>query len=144
SPNPSTANNLLLGVTCPSATLCWAVGLEPTYINISRPLIERYDGTSWTVARSPSTSSAPDDHLSGVWCNSSSDCWAVGSFRRNGYPRRNQTLIQHFDGSAWRIISSPNTSVQQNNFLTSVTCASTADCWAVGLAVVDFVSQAVI
>src|SRR5947207_12562352 len=35
-------------------------------------------------------------------------------------------------GAAWSIVSSPNTSATQDNFLSDVTCTSASDCWAVG------------
>ena len=43
-----------------------------------------------------------------------------------------QTLIERWDGTSWAIVSSPNTSTTQNNYLYGVTCASASECWAVG------------
>ena len=43
-----------------------------------------------------------------------------------------QTLIERWDGTSWAIVTSPNTSTTQNNFLYGVTCVSASDCWAVG------------
>ena len=46
--------------------------------------------------------------------------------------RRFQTLIEHWDGASWAIVTSPNTSPAPANILVAVTCASASDCWAVG------------
>jgi hypothetical protein len=49
-------------------------------------------------------------------------------------------LIEHWDGTFWSIVSSPNasinssTSANNGNYLNSVTCISESDCWAVGYA----------
>ena len=62
-------------------------------------------------------------------CVSASDCWAVGYL----WPGSTyQTLIEQWDGSAWAIVASPNTSSTHTNVLQGVTCVSAADCWAVG------------
>jgi hypothetical protein len=58
---------------------------------------------------------------------SASDCWAVGYYIN----AVTQTLIERWDGTAWAIVSSPNTA-SGNNFLLGVTCVSASDCWAVG------------
>src|SRR5207249_4537380 len=41
-------------------------------------------------------------------------------------------LVEHWDGSAWSVVSSPNPLASQNNFFNGVTCFSASDCWAVG------------
>ena len=40
------------------------------------------------------------------------------------------TLTEHWNGTAWSIVTSPNAS--QGNVLSGVTCTSASDCWAVG------------
>ena len=123
-----TQRNLLLGVTCASASNCWAVG---SYFNggAYQTLIERWDGTSWSVVSSPNTSPTQDNILAGVTCASGSDCWSVG-YHLAGVAY--QTLIEHWDGTAWAIVASPNASLTQGNTLAAVTCTSASDCWAVG------------
>src|SRR5207244_865516 len=83
---------------------------------------------NWTIVASPNTSTT-QNNLLGVTCVSASDCWAVGSnVAGSGAPR---TLIEHWDGTVWAVVSSPNASLP-NNVLSSVTCVSASDCWAVG------------
>jgi hypothetical protein len=128
SPNPSQNNNLF-GVTCVSASNCWAVG---GYVagSTAQTLIEHWDGTSWITFTSPNTSTAQYNILFSLTCRSATDCWAVGNYTGTN---ANQTLIERWDGASWLIISSPNTSATQANYLSGVTCVSaTADCWAIG------------
>ena len=132
-PSPNTVitrGNYLVSVACMSASDCWAVGSYSTGIpSIAQTLIERWDGTSWAIFNSPNTNTAHGNGLYSVTCVSPSDCWAVGSYLNGNIV---QTLIEHWDGASWAIVSSPNTSATQDNVLASVTCVSASDCWAVG------------
>jgi hypothetical protein len=131
SPNTSaTRNNFLYGVTCVSASECWAVGGYYTG-SANQTLIERWDGISWTIVNSPSTSATEHNVLYGVTCVSASDCWAAG-FYNNSLTSNNQTLIERWDGTSWAIVPSPNTLPIQDNHLFAVTCVSGSECWAVG------------
>ena len=129
SPNsrPTATDNFPLGVTCVSASDCWAVGYYDNGAN--QTVIQHWNGTSWIVVSSPNTSPIQNNLLRGVTCNSASDCWAVGSYDNGGVL---QTLIEHWDGNGWTIVPSPNTSASQSNFLSGVTCTSALNCWAVG------------
>src|SRR5438105_8669888 len=92
------------------------------------PLAPAVAGGDWSIVTSPNTSTT-QNNLLGVTCVSASDCWAVGSYVADrGAP---QTLIEHWDGTSWAIVPSPNTSLP-NNVLSGVTCVSWSDCWAVG------------
>lgn len=119
-------NNYLYDVTCASAATCWAVG---SFFNgsFTQTLIERWDGTSWATATSPVVAY----YLNGVTCASTSDCWAVGSYYPTGSSHA-QTLIEHWDGTSWALVSSPNPTDVGDNYLSSVTCPSASECWAVG------------
>jgi hypothetical protein len=129
SPNTSTTQgNSLFGVTCASASDCWAVGNHWSSSGILT-LIEHWNGVSWSIARSPNATGVNVNELSSVTCASGSDCWAVGDRTTSGYY---QTLIIHWNGFQWKIVTSPNPSVEQDTFLNGVTCGSASDCWAVG------------
>lgn len=126
SPNTSPLQaNFLLKTTCTSSSDCWAVGYTGAY----QTLIERWDGNSWAIVTSVNTSASQQNFLQGVTCTSASDCWAVGYYYTGFY---RQTLIQHWDGTSWAIVSSPSSSPIENNFLKAVICTSASDCWAVG------------
>ena len=125
SPNtdPSQSNQLN-GVTCVSASDCWAVGnyFGGTYYHT---LVEHWDGNAWTITPSPNASETAFNNFYAVACTSASDCWTVG------YGTSFETLIEHWDGSSWSIVPSPNVTAVQN-ILTGLACTSASDCWAVG------------
>lgn len=133
SPNTSTSDdNFLYSVACTSSSQCWAVGNHSIVSNFgfAQPLIERWDGTAWTIDDSPQTSPEQQDAiLSGVTCNSANDCWAVGLYVLTDF---NQTLVEHWDGTSWSVVTSANTSARESNRLNAVSCTSASDCWAVG------------
>jgi hypothetical protein len=82
---PTTMANTgtLANVTCLSASACWAVGaFSPPpgqgQQNGSTPqgLIERWDGSAWSVAESPDVT--PISDLYGVACSLGAQCFATG------------------------------------------------------------------
>lgn len=83
---------------------------------------------SWTIVSSPS----PNTNLNilyGVSAVSANDVWAVGySDDSSG---NISTLIEHWDGSQWSVVSSLNLGPKTNE-LYSVAAISTNDVWAVG------------
>src|SRR5206468_2374658 len=122
SPNTSTTQNNLLGVTCVSASDCWTVGSYVAGSGAPRTLIEHWDGTAWAIVPSPNAS-LPNNVLSGVTCVSASDCWAVGYYiTASGVY---QTLIERWDGTAWAIVNSPN--AWQMNRHNAFACVSASD-----------------
>jgi len=124
----SAQNNFLSDITCSSASDCWAVGY---YDNGSayQTLIEHWNGDTWMIVPSPNTSNGLQNRLHAVTCNSAEDCWTVGRYFTG---LTLQTLIEHWDGSSWTIVPSPNESGSAENILWGVTCTSTSDCWGVG------------
>ena len=94
--------NGLLGVTAVSSSDVWAVGDSG-----SGTLIEQWDGTSWTVVLSPSPAGTLANPLFGVAAVSATDIWAVGQ-SQNGTSGIPSTLIEHWDGTSWSIVTSPS------------------------------------
>ncbi|HJT82054.1 MAG TPA: hypothetical protein VJ719_12725 [Chthoniobacterales bacterium] len=122
----------LFGVTCVSESDCWAVGTRR-----SHTFTEHWDGTSWTFVFSPDIDPAHNHHeLLAVTCNSATDCWAVGA-RSDLTSPAIYTLIEHWNGTSWSIVDSPNAPSTVHNRLNSVTCSSASDCWAVGYSTVS-------
>src|SRR2546422_2007103 len=81
SPNTSTTqSNVLYGVSCASASDCWAVGYYNDGNNITQTLIEQYTGTAWSIATSAKTHPADDNFLKNVSCASAANCAAVGYY----------------------------------------------------------------
>ena len=70
--------NILRGVAGSSSNDVWAVGLGNSTSNQSgRPLVEHWNGTAWSLTRSPNTGQA-FAQLEAVSVISSNDVWAVG------------------------------------------------------------------
>ena len=129
SPNASTTqDNFLHGVSCLSPSFCVATGFYSNGAN-DQTLVESWNGSAWSIALSPNTSTTQDNYLRGVSCTSPSFCVATGHYS-NG--TNDQTLIESWNGTAWSIGSSPNTSTTQYNDLYGVSCTDPSFCVATG------------
>jgi hypothetical protein len=126
---PGTPYGALVGIACPGADDCWAVGsLEKG--KESSPLIEHYSGGSWRIVSSPTPAGATGGGLDGVTCVDADVCWATGS--STGAGGRFQPLIERDAGSGWTVVPSPALSGGEGGALGGVSCSSSSDCWAVG------------
>lgn len=133
SPNPSTNANVLNAVTAISSTNVWAVGdYLDTSTGIWKTLTEHWDGTAWSVVSSPSPGSYLSNVLTGISGKSANDVWAVGYYQDSA--GATETLIEHWDGSTWSVVTSPDVSTAYGsaNVLNAVTVVSSTDIWAVG------------
>ena len=126
-PTPLNAklDSRLNSVAAISSTDVWAVGSIGF-----EPLMEHWNGTRWRVVSGPFIE-AERAELNGVAAISSNDVWAVGIAYAAG--SLTETLIEHWNGSHWSIVPSPNP-VYGTNMLNSVTAISASDVWAVGSA----------
>ncbi len=133
SPNVGMGYNYLYGVAATSSNEVWAVGYSCAGSCTSnsddpyRTLVQRWDGSQWSIVTSPNAS-MENNSLLGVAIVSATDVWAVGSFSTGGIP---QTLIEHWNGSTWSIVPSSNAGTGSNN-LSAVAVVSSNDVWAVG------------
>jgi hypothetical protein len=135
SPSPGTSSQLD-GVAVVSANDVWAVGYRDNG-GIGETLIERWDGASWSVVPSPNVGTS-GNQLVGVAAISANDVWAVGSYNTGASNFVYQTLIEHWDGTSWSVVASPNPN-PYNNYLKGVAVVSANDVWAVG----DYLNGAV-
>jgi len=115
----------LYGVAAVSATDAWAVGQGINSSKPGKPLIERWDGTTWTIMASPLPSGAMNGVLHAVSVVSATDVWAVGV-------TSSSTLIEHWDGTSWSVVDTPGVAGGETLFLTSAVALSTTNVWAVG------------
>ena len=95
---------------------------------------------SWTGAQPPSPSTG-DNVLDGVVVLTPCDAWAVGY--DTGSSGLSQTLTEHWDGSAWTVVPSPDVA-GLGNVLNGVRAVSAADVWAVGTSAAPGVEQTLI
>lgn len=119
-----TRNGYLLGVSCPSASDCFAVGQNGT-----SALALRWHANRWRVELG-AVASPGMSVLNGVSCTSATSCIAVGYTAPNGssLPR---ALIERWNGRAWSRMRAPGASGLQSVFLYAVSCTRDS-CTAVG------------
>jgi len=118
----------LSGAAAGSPTDLWAVGIQLD-LGPAQPLTEHWDGRSWTAVPAPVGLWTISAYLGAVSAAGSLDLWAVGAGKSVGTEDR--TLIEHWDGSAWTIIASPNVG-ERTNHLTALDVLAANDAWAVG------------
>ena len=68
------------GVSCASPRSCTVVGFFTDINGSDAMLVERWDGTSWTIQPTPNPVGASSNSLEGVSCTSTTACTAVGGF----------------------------------------------------------------
>ena len=140
SPSPTGGpgqGSFLFSVSAVSSSDVWAVGQYSNGAN--QTLVLHWDGNRWTSVASANpggTISGDQNTLTSISAESSTDAWTVGNF---GDPvsHAEHTLIEHWDGNAWTVETSPNPGGSANsnaeNFLTSVTAATGTDPLTVGV-----------
>ena len=93
-------------------------------------------GSVWSIVPSPNTSPTQINQLNAVSCSGPSACVAVGIYAtpeaNPPYNTPPQTLIESWNGSAWSIVPSPDTSSTLDNALSAVSCSNPSACVAVG------------
>jgi hypothetical protein len=125
-------NNILSGVSCPSATVCIAVGYSgaPNERLGNRALAERWDGSTWAALTTPNPTVAAGligSGLGAVSCTTPSACTAVG-YHYVGTTQ--EPLAERWNGTTWVIQTTPKPS--GGGTLTSVSCTAANACTAVG------------
>jgi len=135
--NEGLGMNELSGISCVTASDCWAVG---SYVPTAggggsfQDLFLEYAGGSWTAsAPNAADDDSPSENsnlLSGVSCTSDTSCWAAGAVTVGEV---SETLVDAWDGTSWTLVANtPNGGTDENSELLGVACASTGDCAAVG------------
>lgn len=129
-PGPGGADaSRLFGVSCPSLSSCTAVGYS-TQSATDSTLVERWNGTAWTIRRTPNPSGAASSNLFGISCSSGTACTAVGhSVDATGH---DASLAERWDGASWSIQPTPNPLGAADSDLWGVSCTSDTVCTAVG------------
>jgi hypothetical protein len=122
--------SLLLGVSCPSPSACTAVGFRDNNSGGEVTLAEAWNGTAWSIQKTPSPAGSIQSRLLGVSCTSASACTAVGVYENGSFTR--STLAEAWNGTAWSIQSTPNPA-GNDSMLLGVSCTSASACTAVGV-----------
>ena len=139
--SPDPTGNINLGnkaVSCATSTFCVAVGYYYTGGSSGYPLIQQWNGSTWTTV-TPNVTPQLNFDLNGVSCVSATFCEAVGFTQVSG-SSPNLPLAMVWNGSSWSTQSVPLPAGQVGGRLNGVTCLSATWCLAVGnsTAVLDF------
>jgi hypothetical protein len=119
---------VLWSVAATSPNNVWAVGYYDSGNRRWRALILRWNGTAWAQVPTPNVGTG-SAYLFGVTAIAANDAWAVGSSCCVNYQQ--QTLVLHWDGTAWTQVPSPSIA-PLNNSLYAVSGVASNDVWAVG------------
>jgi hypothetical protein len=128
SPSPGTIYSVLLDVAAIGTGDGWAVGFRAYFDSDEQyavsPIIERWDGTEWTVDYRPGFAG----QLAGVFALSTDDVWAVGHTGLESIDF--EPLIMHWDGASWTRVDSPDAEM---GYLTALGGSGSDDLWAAGV-----------
>jgi hypothetical protein len=139
-PNVGPNGNSLLGVSDEASGSAWAVGYYISAEYRQTALVERYNGSTWSVVPVPQPG-ATGNILYAVAAISDNDVWAVGGQQDAAgvwHP-----LAMHWNGSAWSVSSTvdPNGG---GNLLYGVSAVSSSNVYATGQTGTAFPSQALV
>jgi hypothetical protein len=126
---------VLMDVDCTSPTSCVAVGhlSYDELFNGAAPLVERWNGTTWSPERSRNPAGSADTELQAVDCVTAERCVAVG-YRR--MPDGTYAAFAEMSrGSAWTVLPTVSATGSPDTELADVSCPAADRCTAVGTAV---------
>jgi len=132
SPNTSAGQNQLFGVSGVAANDVWAVGsyLDQASPVTGGPLVEHWDGASWSIVTAADPPSN-QDQLLGVAARAAGEVWAVGS-QGDYYLQHYTPLIERRNGVVWGEAAEPPLSPTGRQFLTAVAVGADGTAIAVG------------
>jgi hypothetical protein len=104
---PPVSAGIFNGSYALSDTDAWVVGY-----NGADTLALNWNGTAWSSVPTPAPSgSFPDWEFLGVGASSTSDAWAVGE---QSAGKTHDSLYEHWNGTAWSVVSGPNEGLVNN------------------------------
>jgi hypothetical protein len=140
-PNPAGATGSnLYDVSCePSTNVCTSVG-KSTVSGADTPIAQRWNGGSWSEQAAAKKSGATHTRLFGVDCPSATRCLAVGNHQSAEGP---SVLSEIWNEGKWNVQTTPAPSESTSSELAAIGCNNTAECTAVGSAVIGGVKKAI-
>ncbi len=133
-PKVGSGDNGLSAVAATSACNAWAVGRYVNSSGVPQTLVEHWNGKAWKVQTSPNPGgSSQPNQLFGVAATSAANAWAVGYSGYSCCSGNDEVFIEHWNGKAWKVQTSPNPGgSSQYNQLHGVVATSAKNAWAVG------------
>ena len=128
--SPSRGSATLSAVAATSARDAWAVGSYSTG-GAYKTLIEHWNGSHWSITPSPNPAGGfhTTNALGGVVAITPTNAWAFGFYEKATTSFR--TLIEHWNGTKWSVVPSPDSGAGENT-LGAAVARSATDIWAVG------------
>ncbi|HXW34371.1 MAG TPA: hypothetical protein VEJ87_07305 [Acidimicrobiales bacterium] len=128
------AQNELTAVSSDSAHDVWASGyvFNVNDKNFAEPFVLHWNGSRWSLTMTPNIGSE-GSRLRGINVASATDVWAVGQEQQDNGSIL--TLTEQYDGSTWKIFSSPDPGMNGtlvDNSLSAVDGAGGGNLFAVG------------
>ena len=114
------------GLSCTSSSACTALGSQLTNAGVVLPLVERWNGSTWTVQTTPAAPEKDEYLLYGVSCTSATACISAGV--NVVAPLEGVPIAEIWNGSEWKMMTTPNVKGQFN----ALSCSSASACTAVG------------
>jgi hypothetical protein len=121
----------LYSVSCPAADSCVAAGTRADGGVTGGSLIERWNGTRWSVTATPNPSGSDGVVLHSVACDTAAYCMAVGEYI-DGATQDVRPTAEQWNGQAWSLTPVPFSAHAALTSLEGVFCVTARDCWAVG------------
>lgn len=138
--NPGSSDNYLYDVSCePSTSACTSVG-KSVSSGVDSPLALRWNGSSWSEQTATKKSGATHTRLLGVDCPSEARCLAVGNHQSS---EGLSVLSEIWNEAKWNVQTTPTPAEATSSELAAIGCNNTAECTAVGSAVIGGVKKAI-
>jgi outer membrane protein assembly factor BamB len=118
---PPPSDGQLYGVAAVAPDDAWATGNAN-----NEDYIYHWDGLQWNTAQG--VNSTTTTVLQSIEAVSQDDVWAVGFY----FSDSDDTFIEHWNGSTWEAVPSPNGSGEEN-WLVDISAVASDDVWAVGM-----------
>ncbi len=118
-------NATLTSVSALSSTSAWTVGYSRDTGAYFHPLIELWNGSSWTLVNGAAFPGTGFDRLEAVAAIANNDVWVLGSAGRHPKP-----VFQHWDGTSWTIV--PQAANGFDSIMSGIAAIASNDIWAVG------------
>jgi len=130
---PETGIQEPLSVSADAPNDAWAVGQQGG--DPIKTFATHWNGENWTSVKTPNVGTG-NGHLNAVLALAPNNVWVVGLSTPTGEQQSaTLTLIEHFDGTSWSVVPSPNVGPNsdfQSNQLLGLTANSPDDIWAFG------------
>lgn len=136
----------LNGLSCTSPSNCWAVGEAGRFGKNTERFLNlalHWNGKRWFRIGTPNPAGVKADSLNSlasVTCLSADNCWTLGTLQGVRLHAFELIEILHWNGTRWIQVTAPHpagTKSGDSQFLSSVRCVTSTNCWAVGLSQQD-------